>query len=163
MNWCCQPRTQAFLGNICGSRGARGHGKDEKRDAVLRLSRWAFPCALGVFELYSWTLRRNYRQKSQEVSGYKAVVASIRTPQPSRLSLFERLLHGTLILKGQFAAPVKRLVSRDFLSPSFSPIKPNVATYVYSFEGVFIDQFSFKRFWHEFRILIKPHKPFTRT
>ena len=43
-------------------------------------------------------------------------MASIRTPQPSRLSLLERLLHGTLILKGQFA-PVKHLVSGDFLSP----------------------------------------------
>jgi len=70
-------------------------------------------------------------------------VASIRTPQPSAFSLFERLLHGTLTLDGQFA-PVKLLVSRDFLSPSFGPIKPDGATYVYSFEGVFIDQFSFR-------------------
>lgn len=71
------------------------------------------------------------------------MVASIWTPQLSRLSLFERLLRGTLTLEGQFA-PVKRLVSRDFLSPSFSSIKADGATYVYSFEGVLIDQFSFK-------------------
>lgn len=101
------------------------------------------PLCLCVFELYSWTLRRDYRQKSQEASGYEAMVASIWTPQPSRLSLFERLLRGTLTLEGQFA-PVKRLVSRDFLSPSFSSIKADGATYVYSFEGVLIDQFSFK-------------------
>ena len=101
---------KCFLGNICGSRGSRGHGKDEKRVAVLRLSGWAFPCRLCVSEPYSWTLCRDYRQNSQEASGYEAVLASFRTPQPSRLSLFERLLHGTLILKGQFA-PVKHLVS----------------------------------------------------